>query len=438
MITSALRSNNKTAIPVSNSVANHAAKSVPKIKVYLPLIAFSFIIFLVSLHDGIMSYMAPVIIQDRVKDAFLVGLILATSSLFGMFFDFIIAKFFSFKNYVFFMIWTLIFAICFPLIFLFLPRNLLPFVFAMIVWSVYYELRSYSKFDFVHKFLPVQKNTEAWAIMTIFQSASYMLGPAVTVFLLAKHTDLPLYASLALTSASIFLFFIFVASYGRKHTKEISNGEKPRSIWKELRILKILTKRIWVLVIFGFTTTLLDVAFWTTGVLYAEKLRAESKWGALFLVFYCLPTIFVGWIIPYIYKPLGKKRTSFIGGIFAGICLVLIGLTKNIFIILGLVFLTSIFINVANILLFAVFEDYVTRLDKAGNDLVSIGQLSGNLAYTLGPIFLGLVVKFAGFGWSFILTGLILSFSAVYALLVVPRKIKMPQRELVEVLRSIR
>jgi MFS family permease len=410
--------------------------TAPKFRAYIPLFIFSFIIFLVSLHDGIMSYMAPVIVQDKLNDALLVGLVLSTSSLFGMFFDFIIAQFFTKKNYVFFMVWMLIFAIAFPLIFLFLPRDLAPFVFAMVVWSVYYELRSYSKFDFVHKFLPVQKNTEAWAIMTIFQSASYMLGPAVTVFLLTKNAQLPLYASLILTTASILLFFFFIALYGRQHARDAANGEKPKSFWKELKVLKVLTKRIWVLVIFGFTTTLLDVAFWTTGVLYAEQLRNQSKWGSLFLVFYCLPTLFVGWIIPYIFKPLGKKRTSFIAGILAGISLLAIGLTNNIFVILGLVLLTSIFIDVANILLFAVFEDYVTRLDEAGHDLVSIGQFSGNLAYTIGPIILGLIVKFWGFGLSFVFTGIILSASAIFALFTVPRKIKMPHQEIGKILRA--
>jgi len=408
----------------------------PKFRVYIPLIVFSFIIFLVSLHDGIMSYMAPVIIEERLKDPFLVGLILATSSLFGMFFDFIVAKFFAFKNYVFFMIWTLIFAISFPLIFLFLPRDLIPFIFAMIVWSVYYELRSYSKFDFVHKFLPVQKNTEAWAIMTIFQSAAYMLGPAVTVYLLAKNTNLPLHTSLVITSISIFLFFFFIATYGRSHAKEAAGGEKPKSIWKEIKILKILTKRIWILVVFGFTTTLLDVAFWTTGVLYAEKLRAESKFGGLFLVLYCLPTLFIGWVVPHIYKPLGKKKTSFIAGIIAGIGLVVIGVSHNIYLILTIVFFTAMVFDVANILLFAVFEDYVTRLDETGNDLVSIGQFSGNLAYTVGPILLGLIVKFFGFGMSFVFTGIVLSLSAIFGLLTVPKKIKMPHKELGRVLRS--
>lgn len=378
--------------------------------------------------------MAPVIIEEKLNNVFLVGIVLSTSAFVGMFINFIVAQFFSLKDYVFFMGGTLLFALGIPLIFLLLPKNFLPFVFAMIVWSVYYELRNYSKYDFVHRYLPTEKNTLAWSVMTVFQSTSYMLGPAITVYLVAKHVNLPLYVSLAITSLTMVVFFVFLTFYKKQTRLGVSEEYKPRSFMKELKVFKVLTKRIWALVIFSFVSTLLDVAFWTTGVLYAEKLRVESKWGGLFLIFYCLPTIFIGWVVPHIYHPLGKKRTALIAGLLAGISLVFLGFSSNIFTILGLVVLVSICYDISTILIYATFEDYVTRLDVARHDLVSIGQFSGNLAYTIGPIFLGFIAQRSGFGMSFSATGVLLILSAVFALIVIPRKIKMPQKELAVVL----
>lgn len=412
-----------------------SAQRSQRLKVYVPLIVFSFIIFLISLHDGIMSYMAPVIIEERLNNTFLVGAVLSVSAFFGMFLNFIIAQFFALKDYAFFMGGTLMFALGLPLIFLFLPKELIPFVFAMILWSVYYELRNYSKYDFVHKFLPTEKNTLAWSVMTIFQSTSYMLGPAITVYLVAKHANFPLYASLAITSLTILVFFIFLAFYKRGEQQEDVVHEKPRSFIKELSIFKVLTKRIWALVIFSFATTLLDVTFWTTGVLYAEKLRVQSQWGGLFLILYCLPTIFIGWVIPHIYKPLGKKRTALIAGILAGISLVILGLTKNIFSILTLVVFISIFYDTSTILIFATFEDYVTRLDETKHDLVSIGQFSGNLAYTIGPVLMGFIAQKSNFGMSFLAAGVLIIISAIFALFVMPRKIRMPHKEIEQTLK---
>jgi len=42
--------------------------------------------------------------------------------------------------------------------------------------------------------------------------------------------------------------------------------------------------------------------------------------------------------------------------------------------ILVMVLITAIFSNIAFILIYATFEDYITRLDGEGNNLVSIGQ----------------------------------------------------------------
>ena len=411
-----------------------SARRNQRLKLYIPLIVFSFVIFLISLHDGIMSYMAPVIIEDRLNNTFWVGAVLSVSALFGMFLNFVIAQFFSFKDYTFFMGGALLFALGLPLAFLLLPRELIPFILAMLIWSVYYELRNYSKYDFVHRFLPTEKNTLAWSVMTIFQSTSYMLGPAITVFLVSKHTNLPLYVSLIITSVTVLVFFIFVSFYKRGEEADTKPKEKHRSFWKEISVIKVLTRRIWALVIFSFTITLLDVTFWTTGVLYAEKLRVQSYWGGMFLILYCLPTIFIGWIIPHLYQSLGKKRTALIAGIGSGIALIFLGLTNNIFTILGLVVLVSIGYDIATILISATFEDYITRLDTAKQDLVSINQLSGNLAYTIGPILMGFVSYKLGFGASFAFAGILIILASGYALSVVPRKIKMPHVELAEVL----
>lgn len=380
--------------------------------------------------------MAPVIIQERLNNTFLVGIVLSISSLFGIVLNLTIAQFFPYKDYLFFLGGSLLFALGLPLAFLLLPREILPFIIAMIVWSIYYELRNYSKFDFVHRFLPTEKNTLAWSIMTIFQSTAYMLGPAITVFLVNKQTRLPLYASLTITASTIIVFFVFIGLFKKGNRGVLKLNHRPRTFWKEINVFKILTKRIWALLLFSFTLTLLDVSFWTTGVLYAEKLRAQSRWGGLFLILYCLPTIFIGWIIPHIYQSLGKKRTAIIAGMGAAVSLILLGFIHNIVVILILVVCISIGFDIAMILIAATFEDYITRLDTTRQELVSINELSGNLGYTIGPVLMGFIVYKFSFGASFIFVGVLILITSIYALAVIPRKIRMPHRELDMILKK--
>jgi len=398
-----------------------------------PLVVFSTIIFLISLHDGIMSYVSPVILNSKLNDTFLVGLILSTSSLFGMFFNFTIATFFDHKNYRFFIPRMLIFAIIFPSIYLLLPRDILPFILAMISWSIYYEFRNYSKYDFVHEFLPPQKNTEAWSFMQVFQASSYMIGPALAVFLIHKNLNFPLYASLAITSTASLVYIFFLKFYAKKKRAEKKGRGKFSDFFDQLKVFKILSKKLWCLVFFSFTLTLLDVSFWTIGVLYSEKLRQLYEVGEFFIIVYGLPAIFVGFVTPHIFQKLGKKRTAFITGALAGLSLVGVGLASNIYFILISVFFASTFFNITFILISATFEDFVTRLDKSENDIVSMSQFSQNLAYATGPVLLGLIAKKYTFGTAFIVAGGVLILSAILSIIIVPRKIRLPKKELARV-----
>ncbi|MFC1700115.1 MFS transporter [Patescibacteria group bacterium] len=399
-----------------------------------PLIVFSTIIFLISLHDGIMSYVSPVILNSTLNDTFLVGLILSSSSLFGMFFNFTIATFYDHKNYRFFIPRMLLFALIFPSIYIFLPRKIFFFVMAMIVWSIYYEFRNYSKYNFVHEFLPPQKNTDAWSVMQIFQASSYMIGPAIAVFLISKNLNAPLYTTITIVSTAVLVYLFFIKFYAKKKKKEAKRPQgKFSDFLKQLKVFRILSKKLWCLVFFSFTLTLLDVSFWTIGVLYSEILRNIHELGQFFIVVYGLPAIFVGFVAPHIYQRLGKKRTGFITGALAGLSLVGVGLASNIHHILISVFLASTFFNITFILISATFEDFVTRLDESENDIVSMSQFSQNLAYAIGPILLGFIAKKYSFGNAFMTAGTILVCSAIISYFIVPRKIRLPRKALAKV-----
>jgi len=390
---------------------------------------------LISLHDGIISYVTPVLLNNRYSDTLFVGTILSISSFFGIFFNVLVTKFFPHKGYKFFTTWMLIFAFVTALILLFLPKALIPFVIAMITWSVYYEFRNYSKYDFVEKFLPSQKNAQAWSVMSIFQSTAYMVGPVIAMYFLSRSSSSTLKISLLIISLAVVSFLSFQKLFGKK--EDGNSSREIRSLFSEVKVTHVLTRKIWPLVVFSFSLTLLDVSIWTIGVLYSEKLRSVSSLGGLFITMYGLPAILTGLITPRIYGALGKKRTAFVAGIGAGLSLISLGFLQNIYLILGAVFVSALFSGIAFILMSATYEDFVTRLGGDGNNMVSIGQISQNLAYALGPMFFGLVSKDGNYGHSFIAGGEILVACSIFAILVVPRKIKMPHKEIREIVDRI-
>ncbi len=399
-----------------------------KLKIFTPLSIFSLIIFFVSLHDGIISYITPIILNDRYNDSLIVGSIISISSFFGIFFNFLIAKFFPKKDYRFFISRMIFFAFITPLSYLLLPRKLIPFALIMITWSIYYEFRNYAKYNFVEEFLPPQKNTDAWSVMSVFQSLAYSLGPILAFLLMSKSVNSALIGSMIIVIMSGITYIAFEKNHPKR--KKYQSEPQIRSLFKGLKIINIIAKRIWPLVLFTAALTLLDVSFWTVGVLYSEKLRMQTEVGGLFLTMYTLPFISISPIVSKIHEPLGKKRTAFISAILAGLGLIIFSLLKNVYLILVMVLITAIFSNIAFILIYATFEDYITRLDGEGNNLVSIGQISQNFAYAVGPIFLGYISRNENFELSFRVTGLILIAFSLLAIVSVPRKIKMPRKQI--------
>ncbi len=405
-------------------------------KAVLPIGVFSVLMFLVSFGDAIMSYVTPVHIEESLKDPFLVGIILSLSSFFGIFFDIFVGEKLGSRTYRFFLVTTLFFAALFPLSFLLLPKISLSFIFAMVVWSIYYELRNYSKYNFVHNFVEVKSHTKAFSVINTFQWSAYMAGPLVAVYLLDRHVNSPFITVIGIViAASVFYLLLNKKLTTKTHKGSVSLSKK--SLVKELKILKILTKRTWPLLLFNFAVILLDVSFWTTGILYAEKLRAESYLGSFFMTVFGIPALFVGLLAPFALRSLGKKRAAFVFGILAGITLFLVGLSSNILVILGTVLLCSTFSGISIILIDAILEDFVSRLKAEGNDLVSANEISINLAYAIGPVVLGFISKYFNYEATFIFVGSFLVVVAITALLITPRKIKMPQKELSTIMDSI-
>ncbi|MEN9389339.1 MAG: hypothetical protein RLY61_423 [Candidatus Parcubacteria bacterium] len=397
------------------------------------IMLFGILLFVVSFGDAIMSYVTPVLIEESLKDPFLVGIVISLSSLFGIFFDFYVGEKLSNKSYGFFIKWTIIIALLFPLIFLFLPRITVFFVLAMIVWSIYYELRNYSKYNFVHNFASKKEHTVAFSITNTCQWLAYAIGPLVAVYLLDKHINVPLVTATAVISMAA-LYYMVIA----KHIKKVKTDDvfpyRHKSIKKEIKLLNILTRSIWPLLLFNFAIVLVDVSFWTTGILFAENLRVNNQLGGLFMTVYGLPALYVGFLVPVLFRHTGKKKHAYILGIATGVFVLVLGLVSNIFLILLAVLVLSTCVSTCVILLDSVFEDYVARLKDEGNDLISISSMSTNLSYTLGPIILGFIASNLNYEATFVFTGALLVVISFISLAFTPSKIRMPKRILTKIL----
>jgi len=419
------------SISDSQNTSLFLAKIRSGISSHLGILSFSIIFFIFSLGDAIISYASPIQLENSLGNSIYMGIILGSSSIFGILADIFIGEWFRGKKYSFFAFWMFIIAFCFPLLLLFAPKTVIFFVLAMAVWGIYYELIQFSNFHYINQYTQRQNYTFAWSLLSTMKSLGYTLGPVIAGFLITRDINDTFFATLGLYLLSFFAMLLFFRTQRKPHHKK-SVEELPtkRSILHEIKVWGILGKRIWPLLLFLLLLILVDSAFWSIGTVLSEEFKSAGMPGELFITIYTVPTLFVGLVTTQIAQKMGKKRGLFWAGLLSAIPLMLIGLNISFWFLLGLIFISGIFDAIAYPLLNATYADYIERLGDRGNDIIALQNSVTNISYIFGPIISGLLAELVGFRNTFVIMGIVLFIVSVISLIITPRKIKMPQTEL--------
>lgn len=398
------------------------------------VLLFATMLFFIFVADGLMSYFVPVILEASSGSTFYMGLVMSSSSVAGLLSDFLIAKWFPHKKYYFFVIWLLVFAFLFPLTFLWFPYHTFFFVIAMAAWGIYFEFIKFAEHSFVHSWVPVSEHAYAWGILEIFRSLAYTIAPLLAVWLLLIHdTSLLFFTVLLLCLATCGAWIIKPPV----HSSQIAlkRASLNRSFSQEIRIWRVLMKKIWPLYFFYFSLILLETGLFTVGVILSEQLNHASWVGGLLLPAYFAPSLLVP-ALSSRFAVFGKKRVALCAGLLAGVTIALGSLVAvGVWFVLA-VFVSSIFSSLAFPELQATFEDYVARLCGFGNDLTGLEASAHSIGYIIGPIIAGALGSYLGPQLTIGMFGGILFLATALGLWMVTGKIKMPQQELLEIVEN--
>lgn len=400
-----------------------------------PIYFFGAILFLIGIGDAIMSYVAPVIVEEHLNGTFIMGLVLSFSSVVGLVCDFIFSEMLRGKSYTFYMFLGFVMAITFPLVFLILPAHLIPFLLAMAVWGIYYECLAFADFHFIHFHVPKQLHADAWGVLSTIRSCAYLVGPIIASALLDRGNITALTSAIVFVTASLFGFLMFLkfSRYARKaHTKnrDVYAKENKSSALKEIRIWAVLLRRIWPLYLFIMAIHLLDSAFWTVGTVLSESLKDVSVFAQFLIPAYMLPSVFLGLLAGRAAKPFGKKRAAFLAGIAGGVLFTISGFVADVPLFVLVVFSASMVLSLAWPEINATIEDYVSRLGRFGNDIIGLQSSSISISYIIGPVASGFVASVFGNQRMFSVIGFVVLLVSILSLVIVPRKIKMPVSQL--------
>jgi len=374
-----------------------------------------------------MSYTVPVVMEEALGSTTKMGIVLAFSSFCGTFCDFFFAKAFVGKKSRFFNKILISSAFLFPLSFL-AYRSVPSFLFAMAVWGVYYEAMIFSNYHAVHEFVHPKDHLWAWGTLVTLKNLAWFIGPNIASILGDTSTMAPFVVSFFFYGVATFLFVVRRLAL-RIRRPEIGGQEYmpvKHSLRQEMNIWKIYGKTLWPLLGMMFLFFLIDSAFFSIGPVFAESLKGLHPFGGLFISMYTFPcAAFVMLSGPFA-RAFGKKRAAFLFGMWAGVLLMLMSQIHSIPLILILTFIASIGLGIMYPQLSAVFEDFVARSGRYGNDIIGLTAMMGSIGYVVGPILAGVFADRFGTQFVFGFWGVLLFFFCVVAFLVMKRKVKLP------------
>lgn len=382
-----------------------------------------------------MSYTTPVFIESRVSTPLLMGLVMSFSSIVGLACDFIFSRLFPGKSFHLLYWLTFFVALLFPVIFLVFPPEIATLILGVGIWGVYYELIQFTNYHFVNNRIPQARFASAWGLISVVKGFAYLVGPIIAAYLISLSFAHTFLSSIIFYCASALTFlFLFRLHTRPPVTAPPTPASQPVALSKITSIWSALWHKTWPIYIFFVTCFLIDSAFWTIGTLFSEILRAKSFLGNFLLPAYTLPSLFIGSLAGLAAKPFGKKRAAFATAILAGLLLIPVGFVTSTPAILVLVLLSSMGSAITFPEIEATYEDYMHRLGKSGDVVVGMESSASSVAYIIGPIIAGGIGSLLGYPKTFSVLGGLLVVISLLALVIVPRKVRLPQQEIAAVL----
>lgn len=397
------------------------------------VLIISVILFFVYLGDAVLSDWVPSFLQDALGGSLLMGLVFSFSSMVGFVTDLIFPQLlrkYKARRLILLAIGS---SLIFSGVLMWATHWtwLVLLLMAMAIWGIYYELLWFGSAQFVSDSVSSESRSGVWAVLSVFKSLAYFLGPILGSWLAISRGNL----SVVITAAAIvcigYIVWIFTNKNEREHERRLEPMAK-FNILEELNYWKTLFVHVWPVLLISLMMGLIDATYWTTGAVLSDNLAKNGLLGGLFLPAYMLPPIFMGAILAKwgVYK--GKKKIAEIFLLLSGVFLACLGLRESIYIMLFLSFLIGVALSVAWPMVDAVYSDILARMGKERKHMVGLSSSTVSLAYIIGPITAGLISNFVGERMTFVVVGIVVIIVAIILLIVTPKKIKLPQIEIAE------
>lgn len=364
-------------------------------------------------------YLAPIVITGSGISESMMGLIIGSSSIAGMLFDFFLCRAIKETHYRSMFLFMLMLAALYPL-FLFGGTTLTIYLVAMAVWGFYYDFYNIGTLDFVERTSHKEEQVSNFGILRSFEGTGYLIAPFIgSILLLMFHPGPMMLAAIAIPLVlSFFLYTVITLRsssekdiYESVKRKDVISFLKEMVLWKHIGIL------IFPLLILTLTINLVDSAIWTFGPIFSESLgKVNGFSGGFFMTAYALPPLLVGWFVGIATRSYSMKRTAEIAIGIGSILFIILGVISSFKLIIVIAFLASFFMAISWPTVNAVYTDHIQKVSSESKEIETLQDLFTNIGDTSGPIVGGYMAEYLGAAHTFIALGCIGGFISLVLL----------------------
>jgi len=336
-----------------------------------------------------LTYITPLIMANNGFSNTAIGLLIGSSSVAGVFFDFAVSLIFKRSNYRKFFMIMLAICVAYPLV-LGGAREIWGYLLAMILWGIYFDLYGFGVFGFVSHFVKRNQHASAFGEILAFKSIGTSIAPLIVgLLLVGVFVNVFLVASFFIALA-IVCFLVLVAVTWNHEPLVKPERAGMRSIFREIELWKKTSIRLWVPLSMTFFLFLVDSFFWTLAPLYALSLNFSIN-GGIFLAAYCIPFLISGLVAGWVTKRFRNVRTAFISLFIGSLSLSIFMFVAQSYAILLIVLVAAFFFGLSLAAINAAYADFISAAPQIENEIVSIEDSSFNLGYIVGPVAGGLL-----------------------------------------------
>jgi MFS family permease len=394
-----------------------------------PLYSFCFVALFYFLFDGILSYVVPLVITDAGYSETMMGIIIGSSSITGMLFDFLICR--VFRNTNFRRIFMVLFILCafYPLL-LWKANSLWMFLVAMGVWGVYFDLGNIGSMNFLGNNIKPKEHASSSGVLQVFKGLGCLLASLIGGLVIGEEVGWKPFGLAWIFLSISFIFFLHLLylarkegfSYGRPANRR---QYAPLTLFKELHLWAMTIVVLRPLLLLMVFITIYDSFFWTLGALFAKEFPSLNGFQGLIVAAYQLPILISGWFVGSISVKMGKERVALYAFLLGSCLLTPLYLISNPIAIISLVFSASFFFAFSLPAINGIHADHISSTPLVEKEIEGVNDMSVNLGYVIGPMAAGFLSDMFGNASAFSIVAVLGLICGILLIRAVPKKIQL-------------